>query len=62
MSLEDIKKLNIDNISDKDCILFLWATMPLLQEAFEVIKSWGFTYKTCAFCWVKTNPKSNNNI
>jgi len=59
MSLEDIKKLNIDNISDKDCILFLWATMPLLQEAFEVIKSWGFTYKTCAFCWVKTNPKSN---
>ena len=25
-----------------------------VKEAFEVIKSWGFTYKTVAFTWVKT--------
>ena len=36
----------------KDCILFLWATCPKLPEAFEVIKSWGFEYKT-NFVWVK---------
>lgn len=24
----------------------------------KVIKAWGFKYKTCAFCWVKQNPKS----
>ncbi len=58
MSLEDIKNLEVSNITDKNCILFLWATMPLLQEAFEVIKSWGFKYKTCAFTWIKTNPKA----
>lgn len=32
--------------------------MPKLQEALDTIKAWGFKYKTCAFCWVKQNPKS----
>jgi N6-adenosine-specific RNA methylase IME4 len=31
----------------------LWATMPKLLAAFEVIAAWGFTYKTCGFVWVK---------
>jgi len=56
MSLEDIKSLPIKEISDKDCALFLWATMPMLREALEVIKAWGFNYRTCAFTWVKQNP------
>jgi site-specific DNA-methyltransferase (adenine-specific) len=30
--------------------------MPMLQEGLDVIKAWGFWYRTCAFCWVKTNP------
>ena len=58
MSLKDICDLPIKNIADKDCILFMWATMPKLQEALDVIKSWGFTYKTCAFTWIKLNPKA----
>ena len=58
MSIEEICNLPIQKISDKDCILFLWATMPKLQEAFKVIESWGFTYKTCAFTWIKLNPKA----
>ena len=53
MNIEQIKKLQIQQIADKDCILFLWITMPKLNEVFEVIKSWGFEYKTCAFCWIK---------
>ena len=44
MSLEDIKNINIP--SDKNCILFLWATAPKLLDALEVLKAWGFTYKT----------------
>jgi len=31
-----------------DCILFMWATAPKLKEAFELMASWGFEYKTCA--------------
>lgn len=60
MSIEDIKKLPIKNISNNDCILFMWVTMPKLNECFEVIKEWGFNYKTCAFTWIKQNRKSNS--
>jgi N6-adenosine-specific RNA methylase IME4 len=30
----------------KDSCLFLWATVPLLPEAFQVMEAWGFKYKT----------------
>lgn len=55
MSLRDLKALPIDKIADDDCVLFLWATYPMIEEALEVIKSWGFVYKTLAFQWVKLN-------
>lgn len=59
MTDEEICAMPIGNkIAKKDSILFMWATMPKLQEALDVIKAWGFKYKTCAFCWVKQNPKS----
>jgi N6-adenosine-specific RNA methylase IME4 len=32
----------------EDCILYLWATAPLLREALRVLEGWGFEYKTCA--------------
>ena len=57
MTLEDICNLPINNIAADDCVLFLWVTMPKLDECFEVIKSWGFKYKTCAFTWIKTYKK-----
>lgn len=31
-----------------DCVLFLWATMPKLKEALQVMEAWGFEYKTGA--------------
>ena len=57
MSIAALKKLPVASLADDDCILFLWATMPLLQEALDVMRGWGFHYKTCAFVWVKQNPK-----
>ena len=50
-----ICNLPVENISDDNCVLFLWTTMPQLPNVFEVIKEWGFDYKTCAFTWVKRN-------
>jgi len=58
MTLKDICNLKIQDICADDCVLFLWVTMPLLNISFDVIKSWGFIYKTCAFTWIKLNPKS----
>ena len=60
MSLEEIKKLSVDKIADEDCCLFLWITFPNLNIVFDVIKSWGFKYKTVAFTWVKKYKNGNN--
>lgn len=45
----DIQKLPIENLCEKDCTLFLWVTAPCLEEGLELIKKWGFTYKTFGF-------------
>lgn len=55
MLSKDIAKLPIANLADDNCILFMWVTMPKLNECFDLISSWGFEYKTCAFTWVKRN-------
>lgn len=58
MSLEEIKSLPVKSIAADDCVLFIWVTMPKLNEVFEVISAWGFEYKTCAFNWTKMNKNS----
>lgn len=55
MDIRDIQALPVSQICDKNCILFLWATFPMLAEALAVIDSWGFTYKTMGFLWIKQN-------
>lgn len=60
MSADEIKKLPVHKLADKDCALFLWATFPNLLESIEVLGSWGFTYKTCAFVWTKRNKLKNS--
>lgn len=62
MGVDEICTLPIANLSAKDCILFMWATYPQMQEALKVIAVWGFKYKTIAFQWVKLNRnvKLNN--
>jgi N6-adenosine-specific RNA methylase IME4 len=43
----------------KDCVLFLWATDPMLPKALELIEAWDFTYKTVGFYWAKTNKRAD---
>lgn len=56
-SLDDIKALGgkVQALATDDCALFLWAVMPELPGAIDVIAAWGFTYKTVAFTWIKQN-------
>ena len=60
MTLEDIKALPVAGLAGKDCVLFLWATCPMLPEALDVIRAWGFTFKTVAFTWIKLAPKADS--
>ena len=47
MTLEDICSLPVESITADDCVLFLWATSPKLAESIQVMKAWGFEYRTC---------------
>lgn len=53
-----LERLPIGSITDDNCILFLWVTMPKLNECLSLISAWGFEYKTCAFTWIKQNKKT----
>ena len=53
MSLDAIKDLPVNNISEDNSHLYMWVTNPFISEGLEVCKSWGFEYKTL-LTWVKT--------
>ena len=46
MSLKQICSLDIGSLSEKNSVLFLWVTVPMMQEGFQVMTAWGFKYKT----------------
>jgi N6-adenosine-specific RNA methylase IME4 len=47
--------LPVADLAADDCVLFLWATDPLLPRALDLIRAWDFEYKTVGFYWVKLN-------
>lgn len=60
MKLQELKDLKpmIDELADENCLLFMWATSPHLDQAIELIKAWGFKWATVGFVWDKqrVNP------
>lgn len=46
MDVEEIKALPVSELATESAVLYLWAVNPLLPEALEVMRAWGFTYKT----------------
>lgn len=46
MTLQQILDLPVTTIAADDCVLFLWATAPMMPEALDVMRAWGFTYKS----------------
>jgi N6-adenosine-specific RNA methylase IME4 len=55
---EALAALPVAGLAAPDCALFLWVTDPFLPEGLELIRAWGFEYKTVGFYWVKKNRKS----
>lgn len=57
-TLEDLKRLDVQSISQDNSVLMMWATYPMITEALELIKAWGFKYKSCLFTWIKLNRRA----
>lgn len=54
MKLEDIKNLKVQNLTEENCVLFLWTIQKYLKNAFDVMQEWGFKYQR-TITWDKKN-------
>lgn len=57
LPLCEIMDLPVADLAASDCLLWLWATNPMLPQAFEVLSAWGFTFKTAGH-WCKTTSRN----
>lgn len=53
MSTSAIESLPVKDIANDNSLLFIWSTDYHLSRCMDVIKSWGFEYKTVGFVWAK---------
>ena len=53
MPLHEIAGLPVPDLAAKSCALFLWVVDSHLDVSLDLIKIWGFKYKTIAFFWNK---------
>ena len=52
MKTKDIMALPVNKIANDNCHLYLWVTNNHMQDGLDVMKAWGFKYKTM-ITWVK---------
>lgn len=51
LTLEEIKKLELNDLMDDNCDVYLWTTQKYLPESFKIINSWGLKYcQTLVWC------------
>jgi N6-adenosine-specific RNA methylase IME4 len=55
MPLETICALPVRELATNDAHLYLWAVLPMMREAYEVIEAWGFVADTM-LTWCKPGP------
>jgi N6-adenosine-specific RNA methylase IME4 len=46
LTVKEIRELPVKDVTADQAHLYLWVPNALLQEGLEVMKAWGFTYKT----------------
>jgi N6-adenosine-specific RNA methylase IME4 len=57
MKPDELMGLPVSSLAADDSCLFMWICWPNLLESLDLIKAWGFEYKTCAFAWMKAHAK-----
>lgn len=60
LSNKELAKIDLSSIAKKDSVMFLWGTFPMLKDQIALMESWGWTYKTMAFVWLKFNKNENS--
>jgi N6-adenosine-specific RNA methylase IME4 len=60
MTMAQLQQLPVNHLAAPDCVLLMWAIDPMLPEAIELGRIWGFEYKTVGFYWVKERSAGSN--
>jgi N6-adenosine-specific RNA methylase IME4 len=60
MSFDELAAMEVAALAADDCVLFMWATWPMLPQALRLIEAWGFAYKTCGFDWMKAHVRQTD--
>lgn len=55
MTIDEIKALPVASVCAKNAVLCMWVIDSHLELAMDVLKSWGFAYKTVGLYWAKTS-------
>ena len=53
MTERELLALDVKKLAAKNCLLFMWAVSPNLDQAIRLGEAWGFKFKTVAFVWDK---------
>ena len=60
MKLSEMKDMKewVQSLCDDDCLMFMWSSSPHLDQAIELLKTWGFKWSTIGVVWDKqmVNP------
>lgn len=62
MSFEELCALPVPEIAAPNAGLLMWVVDSHFAEALALGAAWGFTFKTCAFVWVKTAKSGEPRI
>lgn len=63
MSIDELKAMPIERLTDENCALVMWYVSSQPQEALDLVKSWGFTVRTMnGFVWNKLTKNKNQHF
>lgn len=53
MTIDDIAALPVASLARRDCVLWLWATNPMIRQQIDLMTHWGFRHVATGQ-WIKT--------
>lgn len=62
MSIKDLKAMNVAELAAPTSVLWMWTTGPQLPDSLELMKAWGYSYRTLGFVWVKRSSQHWRNV
>lgn len=62
MEHRELESLPVPDLAAKNSAVFLWTVDSHLDRGIDLIRHWGFTYKTIVFVWSKTQKNGQPRI